>query len=442
MRFIFSAPFRTHINLDSVSAVDSFELITNILTEACESLANELPKEIVLSSQWRSDLNSSLHYSSLSEDNLPLTARPLIKMEITEFLRSYEHKNISEMFEQEIINESYVEFYDNTIAVLFVDISFKNIINQNTFLDYLDKWSTKYCSGLVRTIKTFEKKIQNKLTKLDLDYEIKNFVPNGRFKVFFDRNLIDPAQVSLSDEMLWVTRICLEVECTSDLDIFSSWTENADLLESKIKLSSSSATFCVGNSLIFGKLAASEYSALKVSLSISTYFYVLYNVLNKNLRIMFLDISNSKKVSNSIITNINRTTSHIEFIENEFADVIMGLQGLRSKITNILLSTWNYLELIESVSKKKNGVEKNINFILQEKNSKYRRIVESILAGIGGISILDFALNLFTFSSKKIISNDSIPGLIDATKYLSIDGTIYAILLFLLVVFYLIMKKR
>ncbi|KAA1161559.1 hypothetical protein [Pseudoalteromonas distincta] len=441
MRFIFSAPFRTQINLDSISAVDSLDMITDILTETNKYLMNNFTEGIVLSSPWCSDSNSCLQYSSLSEDNLPLTAKPLIKMNITGLARSFEYYDISEDYDSglSLINESYVEFYDNTIAVLLVDITFKNIINKNAFISSLDQWSTKYCSALINSIKLYEKKIQEKLIELDLSYKTKHFVPNGSFKVFFDRN---QTFTNINDEMLWVTRICLEVKPNSNLDIFFNWTANPDLLEKKVKLLSSSATFCVGNSLTFGKLNASEESALKVSLSLSLYFYVLHSTLNKNLRTIFLDISNSKKVSNSVITNINRITSHIEFIENEFSDVIMGLQGLRCKITNILLDTWNYSELIRSVQKKKNAVEKNINFILQEKNNKYRRIVESILAGIGGISILDFSLNLFLFSSKKIVSNDSIPGLIDATNYLSVDGTIYMILLFLFFVFFLIMKKR
>lgn len=441
MRFIFSAPFRTNINLKTVNAVDSSDLIYDVLYQAKQDIEGNVPETLSWDIPWNKSNNGELQYAALTEDSLPLSATPILKLNIS----NYQCANAliaNFAFESLTINSCFVEYYDNTIAILTIDMVFNGIKNTKLFLENVDKWSTAYCSSVIKYIKPFETSMLFAIAKYDGLNKKQIFLKAGNFTVFFDRNSLENNAYIDREEMLWVTRLLLQEQTHIDIELLKTWTQQAELDSMKQQIGSACVAFCTGNSVVFNTMDNAEDRALKVSLSISMYFYVLYDLLNKNLRLMFLNISRTKKVPTFIITNVNQTRSHIEFIENEFSDVLMGLQGVRSRFCKILLDTWNYPDLVGAVQKKKESVGKTVAFILEEKSSRYRRIIESILATVGGIAILDFSLSLFTFASNAKISKDSIPGLIDSTKYLSVDGTLYTIVLFLCLVFFFIIKKR
>lgn len=445
MRFIFSAPFRTNINLSSLEAVDESQKLALAIDDAIKftlsKSTNLFSYEIPLADTKKGEL----HFSELSEDCLPLSATPLFRLFIDEHELFSPSENIYNSFFGEHdfkVNKCSIDYYDNTIGILYIDLSFLNIRHEHNILSEIDKCSTKYCSSIIKLIKPIENQILSKLTNTSNKDSL--FIKNGQFHVFFDRNNIDNQDPEKSEDMLWVTRFFFTPEDPDFLTMNSlhKWTQQSELIKREKSFGKSKISFCVGNSVIFGSLGKAEFSALKSSLSLSTYFYVLYSILNKNLGIIFLNISKSHKTSTSIITNVNRIRGHIEFIENEFSDAIMGLQGLRKEISQTLFETWNYADLVKSANRKNNSVEKVVNFSLQEKKSRYERIIESILAAIGGVTVLDFTLNLFSYSSDTKLSNDSVLGLTDASKYLSIDGTLYTIIIFLIFVLYLIIRKR
>lgn len=446
MRFIFSAPFRTNINLNSLRAVDSSDLITETIETAVRVVNKNLSAGFLWETPWSRLDDSELHYSELTEDRLPPSATPLLRLVIPGdvILSIQAQKNTSEHFKETEIRHCAIDYYDNTVGILCVDMTFKEIVDCEKFFALIDKWSTTFCSSIIKHIKPIEENIRTVLTSGNDVLKNSYFICPGKFNVFFDRNAINKennASVE-REEMLWVTRILISTSEEQDYDVLKTWTQAPNLLEIKAKIGNVSAAFCVGNSVVFGEPSKMEEYALKTSLSVSTYFYVLYDVLNQNLRLIFLKVSTTKKVETSVVSNVNRTRGHIEFIENEFSDVLMGLQGLRNDICRLLLKTWRYSELVNAVERKKNSVEKVIDFIIKEKQNRYGRIIESILVAIGGVAILDFSLNLFSFSSDPELGEDSIPGLIDAAKYLSVDATLYIMIVFLLFVLLLVMKKR
>lgn len=444
MRFVFSAPFRTNINLSSIEAVDASELIANIIKIAIRNTKSNLGKGFSWKTPWVKTCNGELHYSELAEDYLPLSATPLLQLVISDNeMLSDLASSVKIMSVEEVLFKSCtVDYYDNTVGILNVDIVFNVNKYDQHFFSLIDKWSTKYCSLIIKIIKSFEIDMLSSLLVAGRKNESNSFINPGDFYVFFDRNNLEPKSLAKIEEMLWVTRILIKDSGSQCCEILNNWTQQSSLSQRKKNIGNVDVAFCIGNSVIFGSLSNLEESALKASLSISTYFYVIYSIMNKNLRSIYLDLSKGQKVKISLISKASRIRTHIEFIENEFSDVLMGLQGLRSEISRLLLSTWNYSELVKAVQSKKNSVAKVVDSKLQEKQSRYARIIEAILAAIGGVAVLDFSLNLFSFSNNNKIDSNAIPGLVYSTKFFSVDAAIYCILLFLFIVFFSVIKKR
>jgi len=446
MRFIFSAPFRTNITLDSLNAVVTPEPVAKTLASTIQSLQSTMPVGFKWETQWARNNMGELHYSELSEDMLPLSATPILQLTISsDIIISHFVVPGDAIFQIARVDHCFVDYYDNTIAIARIDITLKEPRNKSIFFSSIDRWSTEFCSSIIKLIKPVEKEIWNKLLKNDQKENRGVFLSPGEFTVFFDRNVVQEDALNEREEMLWVTRIFLNSSDLSKSDLsnlLENWTQQSNLSAKTIMVGHAHIAFCVGNSVVFDTLTDEEELAINKSLSLCTYFYVIYDVLNQNLRKLYLKISKDKLASASAINNLNITRSHIEFIENEFSDVLMGLQGLRKNVSSILLKTWSYADLVEAVQRKKSTVGKLVDFLLQNKQNRYNRLIESVLAAIGGVTLLDFTLNLFSFSNSTISMDDSIPGLVDAARHLSVDGTLYTIIIFLVFVLLLVIKKR
>lgn len=442
MKFIFNAPFRTGINLNSLASMSSTSEVVARINSSLNAVQQFLPGGIAWEVPWEKDSECELHYSELSEDLVPFSATPLLRLHISNDRMNSTAKEFcsGEQIQVDSVDDCFIEYYDNTVAILFIDVKLSFTKEMSEGFHHLDKWSTNFCAALINQVSTYEKHIVQSLTNKKNKHDI--FLRPESFRVFFDQATQDEEAVDALHKMLWVTRIYINEKEETNMELLEAWTQNADL-ESKGKLvGQARIAFCIGNSVALSEITAKEYAALLSAMSICTYFYVLHDVINRNLKAVFFSLSNGKSASISVITKVNKIRGHVEFIENEFSDVLLGLQGLRSKVANHLLDTWNYSDLVDSVGKKKRAVGKMVDFSLQEKQGRYARVVEAILAAIGGVAVLDFALNLFSFSSNSEIPQDSIPGLVDAVRHLPPDGALYFIIAVLISILFLVFSKR
>ncbi len=443
MQFLFSAPFRTKVNLNSLRSMDAIGEVVQHISSSVDDVTQSLPEGFSWSIPWAKDTEGELHYAELSEDLVPLSATPLFRLHLpTEKIRSIIDQPSSEdSIKLASCNECYVDYYDNTVAILFFDATLSFPGNDEEGFKLLDKWSTDFCSRLISHVKPFENALTNELVSAKRNRS-KVFLEPESFTVFFDQTGSHGEKDDTSDKMLWVTRIYVNKNETTRFEHLEEWTQHVDLKTRATKVGQASVAFCVGNSVVLNDIMHKERSALMSAMSICTYFYVLHDVMNRNLKRIFFDLTSRKSAPTSTISKINKTRGHIEFIENEFTDVLLGLQGMRRLVASNLLETWRYSDLVNSVQRKKLSVGKIIDYSLQEKQGKYARAVEAILAAIGGVAILDFALNLFSFANSDETPKDEIPGLTDVAKLLPPDGVLYAIVIILLSILFLVGKKR
>lgn len=437
MRFIFSAPFRTNINLNSLMAMSNPDIVFKIINNTISSFTEFLPEGIRIKNQWKKHDNGELHYSSLDEDLIPLSAMPLFVFAVSpEIILSEIVKTLPIIGKSSIINNCEIEYFNNTIAILRLDIKIEKPENGTQILSFIDKWSTELCSKIIFYVKETEYSFHRKINK-DRSYNIANklFKDVGSFNVFIDRNELDIEETKSREELLWVTRTLF---CEKDNTLTSSledWTQQPLLTSKKVAVGKAHIAFCIGNNVVFGSLSSKEEYAFLTSMSVCSYFYGLNDVINMNLKNIFLKIFCIEKTKLSYFKTVNKIRNHIVYIENEFSDVLRGLQGTSKLCADHFLSTWEYDKLIDSVQNKKDAVGQAVDLAFREKQDKYSRLLEVVLAAIGGIAVLDFSLNLVAFSKNEELSQDSIIGLVDAARIASADGMLYSIIIIISVIF-------
>ena len=430
MRFLFVVPFRTNIN--------NFEEVNKCINSSLEELLSSLPEGYFWQTFWHEHNSGELRYSELSEDYIPFSSTPICRLKIYEkHIIPIISDNLNQkLCEIESINDLFIDYYDNTIAILFIDVGLNFINDISEAFSKIDKFSVDFSCVVINQIKTLEHQLQAKLVSKNESL----FKKQKNFNIFFDRKNTSKDIQNGAKEILWVTRIFFNYDDIST-SILEDWSQQTELNKKKIKIGQTKINFSVGNSIIHNKMTGKEFYSFITSLSTCMYFYVLYDVLNKNLKNLFNLLSTREKISLTLASQVNKFRNYLEFIDNEFSDFIIGLQGLRKLFANHFLEIWKYYDLVDLVHKKNNIVCKMLDYALMEKNNKYTRAIQAILAAIGAIAILDFTLNLFSFSNNAELSNDNITGFIDVARYLSPDLTLYVLIALIFVLIYTIVKK-
>lgn len=442
MVFLFITPFRTDFNLSSLEAIGDRETIVDVLLETVKG-ENEGSSGFHWTVPWDKEQKGELHYSELNEDFVPDSATPLLNLDLPpEYIKNELDLRSEEPKVGEYdITQCSVLYYDNTVGILTLEVSFSDGDVQDEIFSIIDKWSTEICSSIISLIESYETSVLSKIRSISKIRKKAIFLHPKEFIVFFDRFESSMASTDKKVErMLWVTRLYQGSVDENQSEVLERWTQNINLHGNALSLGDSKISACVGNSVVSGTLSKDSKYALETALQISTYFYVLYDVFNKVLKLLYLEMSNGKKAKESTISRVNRIRPHIEFMENEFGDVLMGLQGKRAAIANRFMEAWSYEYLVKAVQKKKDSVGRFSESILREKQSKYGRVVEAFLAAIGGVSLLDFILNLFSYSNDR--NSDAVPGLVDSVEHLPVDGVLYVALALLVFVLILVLRKR
>ena len=209
MRFIFSAPFRTNINLNSPMAMLNHDVVCGIINTKIKEFNDILPKGIEIKNQWKNNNNGKLHYSTLEDDLIPLSAKPFFTFYLNPEIALIDVlKSLPLIGYTTKIHHCNIDYYNNTVAILKVDVEIINPENNSKLISSIDNWSTNLCSKIIFLIKDTEYSFHSFLTKTTSGIIAKGLFKNvDTFNVFIDRNNIDPEKAKNQEELLWVTRV-------------------------------------------------------------------------------------------------------------------------------------------------------------------------------------------------------------------------------------------
>lgn len=443
MRFWFSCPFRTGINLSTLRALEHADSVSAAIDATIRETSRRQGSDAVVRNRWAVTGGTELRYASLSEDHLPLAAQPLFEFVISPDLlvNCLPHQLLRNLAADAAVISCLIEYYDNTIAICRLTVEFSpEAFEAIGGFSRVDEWSTSLCTSVIRYNKQQEEAFAKALTRQSRSEGHDFFHARGEFRVFLDRNKTDRA--AGGTDALWVTRVLVQGTDTVDERSLCQWTQCAAMDGGILDLGAGAVALRPGNSVVLKSLSTHEADALQRMISLCTYFFVLYAILNQNLKFIYLDMATEKKRALKYAHSVARINAYVTFLENEFNDVLMGLQGLRKACAEALLETWEYADLVTAAQQKKDAVSQAIQYAHRQRQNGYARFIEAILAGIGGFAVLEFALNLIVFSRNEKVSNDAIVGLVDLTRLAPADGVLYFLLLVLLMIFLLSLRKR
>ncbi|ERS84078.1 MAG: hypothetical protein VX673_04770 [Pseudomonadota bacterium] len=142
-----------------------------------------------------------------------------------------------------------------------------------------------------------------------------------------------------------------------------------------------------------------------------------------------------------LMADITKTLDHLEFTRLEFNEAIIGVQAERAKVVRAAYAAWNLGELIEGSLERTSLIRSKISRLLEARKSQLDRSVELILAGIGGVAVIDLFISLTTAS--RSLDRDDIPGVLDVFEWLQPDGSIaLSTTILVLISFYIYLAKR
>ncbi|MCG7198754.1 hypothetical protein MD273_03340 [Marinobacter pelagius] len=142
-----------------------------------------------------------------------------------------------------------------------------------------------------------------------------------------------------------------------------------------------------------------------------------------------------------LMSDITRTLDHLEFTRLEFNEAITGVQAERANVVRAAYTAWNLEELIHNSLERTNLIRSRIARLLEARKAELNRSVELILAGIGGVAVIDLFISLTTAS--RSLDQDDIPGVLDVFEWLQPDGSIaLSSTILVLISVYIYLAKR
>lgn len=156
------------------------------------------------------------------------------------------------------------------------------------------------------------------------------------------------------------------------------------------------------------------------------------------------DYASSRRRSKELyrlMSDITRTLDHLEFTRLEFNEAIIGVQAERANVVRAAYRAWNLEELINSAVERTSLIRSKISRLLEARKTELNRSVELILAGIGGVAVIDLFISLTTAS--RSLDQDDIPGVLDVFEWLQPDGSIaLSTTILVLISVYIYIAKR
>ncbi len=440
LRFLFSAPFRTNVEMDTFSVLSPAEVDAHV-----EDIATRLNEAEGTEGRWTAgggEHDDELRFANLDEHALPRTATPILSLWVSGEVvgRLAEGAPLPSGASNMRIADCRVGYYDDTIAMLVCEVSVDG--SPADVLAGLDTWSTRFCKSLIDALGTHRRKLEKALaTKGGAKAREPLFSRAGRLRRFSDRNR---GAREDGQTMLWVNRVWLAGDRPAP-DLIEGWTQAPASDADWLPLHSMSLLARVGNSVLAGPFSARDVAVTRDVVALCTFFYVTRDLFRQHLKLMLLDVGRAARgVSRASFTEeaLGDLRTHVDVMEGECDDCRLGLQGHAGAVMQRLLGVWEYDALSSAVKRKSASLGGAWSLYQDGRRQRYNAIVQAVLSVIAGAAVMELVLSLFAAAGNAGIPDDSWTGLIDAARVMSPDLTLYGALVVLLLLPLLVMRGR
>lgn len=377
----------------------------------------------------------STGYGTLDHDNLPAFFRPFGCYHVTvsesvcpEALLSFFKEHSGE------IATCSLYLYDDTVALLQMDVVFQTGTDHSGALlesDLLDRALSDCAANIYRAIiypefcryaASFDKKVLRHQKPPENGLRDPN-----KLTVF--RDVAFTAGTAPDSYVLWTGRYIVVPPTALDDsagDSLRRWVSypgaKADLLEERQFVGS-------GNILVLSEYPVAEAESWFRGLAVCQLYNAILSIYGGILKSSYSELndfgakrSRKNKDLHRLMTDITRTLDHLEFTRLEFNEALVGMQAGRAKVVKAACEAWNLDGLIQGALERTDLIRSKISRLLEARKSELNRSVELILAGIGGVALIDLFISLTTAS--RDLGDDRVPGLLDVFLWLPPDGSI------------------
>ena len=361
-------------------------------------------------------------YGSVEHDALPPFFQPIANLE----LKTEELTLFNQGIEGSIkLSKLEIILYDDTIAIAQSRWNGEGIKTPPKKQEILDEQLTTLCNQLLGPL--IEEAFQPCVQKLNEGKDQKIFRQPKAFDIYSDVG----GHGTLPTVTMWVARTCF----LERSEIPAEWLDWAGVTENSLQnIGESGVSIGSGNSIFLGDDIEDFSRAMCLCQYYSAILSLYQGMLTRDLDEMqqVLLSSGIVKVRRELQRKIEHKLDHLDFVRLRHEQALYGLQGQRRSLVQIINNAWQTREQFDNVMGWSALLHERINRLYRSRQLRQSRFIQTLLAFIGGLSVIDLVLTLYEGSL--IHEADGVPGVLDVMGSLPIDAAIYAAIIFILII--------
>ena len=437
MQLVLSIPFRTKINLHPHFVVRRTARFVETLNKVAETL-NE-SKKILITALSQHDENLNGLYKSIDEDIIPPSTLPLFSVIWPPSELDIISINPPPGINVVKIQKATLSYFDHTVAILELQLHLDELNNGKIFAESLDYWSFSLATEWMAKSREASIAIEQGLLNAETTkHPICATIEADN--AYYDRHYSE--QQSTQRDLLWVSRVLYLDSESSDIDWLRYWTQDQLDKEIRVQIGDFDAALRVGNSVVFGRPNEVGETAISRALLLCNRFYAIAHVLSSNQRLVHVRLLGEEVSAEKTKTINDAIRSRLDLIHHEYEDTMLGVQGSRSLAIRTYMSAWGFEKLISTTARRLASVDSLVQAAMQRRSLRYTRLVEATLTMIGGLTLLDFAVNLLNFARTPGLATDSWFGLVDIAQIISEDVLLNFLLIAIIFAAYKKLRRR
>jgi hypothetical protein len=434
-RYLFIAPFRTLLNLKSDFAHDRSDALSEASRVVIERMRGQLPGHL---SAPELDNQGQTRYLGLEQDDLPRFCTPIFSYACAPVERERVEQGLRALAPGTTVamRRLSLELHDNTIGLCVCDVTLSTPDDRLTLLDDL---------GTAELFRSFLDDLG--ATTLEKLYAETRLVfrhagvmtRRTQWSVFFDiTSQAGPTGDHIPKSMLWLARVLVVDHAAEEPDRVADWTTEPSPRRMRVD-DSLSLEFNIGNSVLITESQGFE-SAIQdvlVSLSAGQLYYSVFDIVGRNMKLLNARTSasiHSRELS-AFLDQVDNAALFTRIMASDWRDLRFGIQGNRKRVLFEAATVWNMETLIANTLEKTSTASDRVSRLLGRNAIQIQRISELILTFIGGLSVIDIAFSMLTYSESQDFHPDDIPGPMDIMAALPLDmGILLSLFILVLVI--------